>query len=174
MIKKQDFSKNMELYVGTKIKKAKKMSKHTYNILREKNIPGDDTEGYLVGYFDSMEKTKEEPNYYSWEPKKQFEEAHCKTAGMTFGLAIEMMKKGYKVARQGWNGKGLWITISQGYKGLETDKVWNKDNKKVAELNGGKVDILPYISMKTVDNSIMIGWTPNQLDLLSEDWVIVK
>jgi hypothetical protein len=174
MIKKQDFSKNMELYVGNKIIKAEPMTKFDYNILRGKDIPGDDQDGYCVGYFDSMDKTDEEPNYYSWSPKAQFEESYRKTTGLNFGIALELMKNGFKVARQGWNGKGLWIVISQGYKNLETDKVWNKDNKKVAELNGGKIDILPYISMKTVDNSIMIGWTPNQLDLLSEDWVIVK
>ena len=28
---------------------------------------------------------------------------------MNFGQAIEKLKEGKKVARKGWNGKGMWI-----------------------------------------------------------------
>ena len=31
--------------------------------------------------------------------------------GMSFGAAIEMMKRGKKVARRGWNGKGMWLCV---------------------------------------------------------------
>ncbi len=29
----------------------------------------------------------------------------------TFGRAIEFMKQGKKIAREGWNGKGMYITL---------------------------------------------------------------
>ena len=153
MIKKQDFSKNMELYVGNKIIKAEPMTKFDYNILRGKDIPGDNQDGYCVGYFDSMDKIDEEPNYYSWSPKPQFEESYRKTTGLNFGIALELMKKGFKVARQGWNGKGMY---------LEMQNV--DENSKMG---------YPYIYLKTVYNGFM-PWNPNNLDMLSEDWVIVK
>lgn len=50
-------------------------------------------EGYLVKYSD---------NYESWSPKNVFDEAYRVCDNMTFGLAIEEMKKGKKVARKGW------------------------------------------------------------------------
>lgn len=34
---------------------------------------------------------------------------------MSFGLAIEAMKIGCKVARAGWNGKGIFIGIQPGF-----------------------------------------------------------
>jgi hypothetical protein len=153
MIKKQDFSKNMELYVGNKIIKAEPMTKFDYNILRGKDIPGDNQDGYCVGYFDSMDKIDEEPNYYSWSPRPQFEESYRKTTGLNFGIALELMKKGFKVARQGWNGKGMY---------LEMQNV--DENSKMG---------YSYIYLKTVDNKF-VPWNPNNLDMLSEDWVIVK
>ena len=35
---------------------------------------------------------------------------------MTFGDAIEAMKHGKRVARKGWNGKGMYIYITEGYR----------------------------------------------------------
>lgn len=33
---------------------------------------------------------------------------------LTFGEAIEALKNGKKVARSGWNGKGMFLTLQQG------------------------------------------------------------
>ena len=32
---------------------------------------------------------------------------------MNFGKAIEAMKKGEKVARKGWNGKGMFLFLAK-------------------------------------------------------------
>jgi hypothetical protein len=93
---------------------------------------------------------------------------------VNFGWAIEELKKGNKVAREGWNGKGMWIALSNGYKNLEADKIWAKHNKQVAINNGGFVDINPYIAMKTADNKIQPGWNASQADMLAEDWHCVE
>lgn len=53
--------------------------------------------------------------YESWSPKKQFEEAYRDCMGMTFGIALELLKKGCKVAREGWNGKGMFVVYQKGY-----------------------------------------------------------
>lgn len=34
---------------------------------------------------------------------------------MTFGIALEMLKKGFRVARKGWNGKGMFVVFQKGY-----------------------------------------------------------
>ena len=93
----------MDKYIGTKIIEAKPMNRGDYNKYRGWNIPENenpDDEGYLVKYSDG---------YESWSPEKQFNDAYRRCDNMTFGLAIEAMKKGLKVARKGWNGKGMFL-----------------------------------------------------------------
>lgn len=34
---------------------------------------------------------------------------------MNFGMALERLKRGVRVARAGWNGKGMWIAIVRPY-----------------------------------------------------------
>ena len=92
---------------------------------------------------------------------------------LDFGEALKVLKQGGRVARQNWNGKGMWLTLSQGYVDLPTEKVWSENNKRVAEANGGSVTILPHIQMKTVQNEI-VAWLASQTDLLAEDWFVVE
>ena len=94
---------------------------------------------------------------------------------MNFGEAIQAMKDGKKVARSGWNGKGMWISRTH-RRVLDVDKddIWTLNIKEQAIKNGGKVEICPYISMKTADNKIQIGWLASQPDILSDDWGIVE
>lgn len=75
---------------------------------------------------------------------------------MNFGQAIEEMKKGKKVARNGWNGKGMYIYITFG---SQCD-----ENRKIN----------PHIDMKAANDSIVIGWLGSQTDILAEDWYIVR
>lgn len=124
-------------------------------------------EGYLVCYPDG---------YKSWCPKAQFEAAGRPCDGMTFGMAIEAMKRGKKVARKGWNGKGMWLCVPlvDGPKHVSMDGIWGEPNKDYAGLIGGTVKVMPYVSMKAADGSIVIGWLASQTDMLAEDWQIVE
>ena len=95
---------------------------------------------------------------------------------MDFGDAIRAMKRGAKVARRGWNGKGMWLCIPlcDGPKEIPAEKVWGKPNADYANRNGGTVKVMPYITMKAADGSIVMGWLASQTDMLSEDWVVVN
>ncbi len=94
---------------------------------------------------------------------------------LNFGDAIEVLKVGGKVARKGWNGKGMFISMTSG-KVLDVvkDDIWTKNVKDVAISNGGVVELLPYLVMKTADNKIQIGWLASQSDVLAEDWEVVE
>lgn len=80
-------------------------------------------------------------------------------AEFDFGLAINFLKEGHKVARQGWNGKGMWLKL------IEADDYSTFDT--------GVKDKLPWIAMKTADNKI-VPWLASQTDVLAEDWVIIE
>lgn len=82
---------------------------------------------------------------------------------MDFGCAIENMKSGCKVARKGWNGKGMYLRYVDPY----MDKAY-----KITEQEPIDGTLLPYIGMKTADNGF-VPWLASQTDMLADDWVIV-
>jgi hypothetical protein len=153
----------MKQYIGVKLINAIDMTRAAYNILRDWELPagenGDDA-GYLVEYLDGGQANhKDFKGYISWSPKAVFENAYRPTDGMTFGLAIEALKRGHKVSRSGWNGKGMWLYFIPA-------SHW--ETTRGLEL----LDGLPWIGMKTVDDKF-VPWLASQTDVLAEDWGIV-
>ena len=57
---------------------------------------------------------------------------------MDFGGAIAALKAGKKVARKGWNGKGMFLWLKPG---TEIKSEWCKDPelKRLADDNGGTI-----------------------------------
>lgn len=148
----------MKEYIGTKMIEAEPMDRGAYNKYRGWKIPEGENpadEGYLVKYQDG---------YESWCPKKQFEDAYRDCMGMTFGIALELLKEGCKVAREGWNGKGMFLLY------VSSDK-WGIIGK--IGLGIPKGNLLPWIGMKTADNKF-VPWLASQTDILAEDWVLVE
>jgi hypothetical protein len=84
---------------------------------------------------------------------------------MNFGEAIEAIKNGKRVCREGWNGKGMYLFIitpvgSDGNGWTYTNGV--NDN----------YPLLPFIAMKTADDKV-VPWLASQTDILAEDWQIL-
>lgn len=92
---------------------------------------------------------------------------------MDFGQALEKLKQGYKVAREGWNGKNMWLAIQEGTT-IDSKKAHGGVAKKLADEGVDKITIAPHIDMKTATGDIAVGWKPSNLDLFAEDWVVVK
>lgn len=145
-------------YIGTKVIKARSMTRGEYNDYRGWMIPegeNPDDEGYLVKYPDG---------YISWSPKKQFDEAYRKSGEMNFGHAIEMLKRGHKVARKGWNGKNQYIELATNISYLNIcDNIINANHKAI----GNKA--VAFVGT----SGVQIGWLASQADMLAEDWEIV-
>lgn len=102
--------------------------------------------------------------------KKNMEE---KTKAMTFGEAIEALKKGKKVTREGWNGKGMFLWLKPQ---TMVKAEWCKDSmlKALAEANGGEIEAHGTICMFTAQGKILTGWLASQIDMLSEDWEVIE
>jgi len=69
--------------------------------------------------------------------------------GMTFGEAIESLKRGNRVARAGWNGKGMWLSLQV-----------PDEHSKMQH---------PYVFMSDAAGKLF-PWNPNNLDMLASDW----
>jgi hypothetical protein len=86
---------------------------------------------------------------------------------MTFGEALELIKQGNKVARDGWNGKDMFIFLVPG----STFKV-NRSPLLGIYPEGTEITYRPHIDMKTVDGEI-VPWVASQSDILATDWFAV-
>lgn len=150
----------MNKYIGTKLIEAEPMKLGDYNKFKGWTIPVNENperEGFKVKYSDG---------YISWSPKEIFEEAYRKIEGMNFGLAVEAVKKGFKIARKGWNGKGMFVYYvpASEYKTM-TDVAKGEF--------GDRAKYNAYLAIKTVGGSVST-WVPSINDVLAEDWEIVK
>ena len=86
-----------------------------------------------------------------------------------FGVAIDALKKGFKVARSGWNGKDMFVFYvpENSYPASG-----NKLNTMAGIFADDMVPYGAYIAMKTAQNNV-VPWLASQTDVLAEDWVIL-
>ncbi|WP_417834726.1 DUF2829 domain-containing protein [Thalassospira xiamenensis] len=122
-------------------------------------------EGYAVIYADG---------YRSWSPKDVFEAAYQPITAMSFGHALVALKEGHKVARAGWNGKGMWLVLVAG-----TPAAQLRDGTPYKIATGlDECEILPHIDMWTVNadgrRAMLPGWLASQTDMLADDWQIIE
>lgn len=91
---------------------------------------------------------------------------------MNFGEALEALKRGERVLRRGWNGKGMFLWLKPA---TLVKEEWCKDPilKEIAHSNGGEVQALGTVCMKTADNKVLTGWIASQTDMLSDDWELI-
>ena len=87
---------------------------------------------------------------------------------MNFGQALEALKQGSKVARAGWNGKGMFIFLVPG----STFKV-NRPPLLGIYPEDTEIKYHAHIDMKTATGEI-VPWLASQTDVLAEDWEIIK
>lgn len=86
---------------------------------------------------------------------------------MDFGAAIRSLKLGDKVAREGWNGKGMFLYYvpAASYPAQR-----NTNGTVVGMFPDDMVPYGAYIAMKTAQNNV-VPWLASQTDVLAEDWV---
>lgn len=84
--------------------------------------------------------------------------------GMSFGVAIELLKKGVKVAREGWNGNKQYIQLATDISYTFEDEVINCDHEAI----GNKA--IAFVGT----SGVQMGWLASQADMLAEDWVIIE
>lgn len=90
--------------------------------------------------------------------------------GMNFGQALEGLKAGNRVARVGWNGRGMWLVLVPG--STITVSAGRPLGDAAPELVGESVEYRPHIDLKTVDDEI-VPWVASQTDVLADDWETV-
>ena len=95
-------------------------------------------------------------------------------SSLSFGDALIALKQGKKVARSGWNGKDQYVVAQAQTTTTDAAKIWNPHNKAHAEKLGGQIDVAPYCTLKTAQDTLAMGWVPSTGDLFANDWVIIS
>ena len=155
----------MKPYIGTKIIEAEPayrcMDGHGHITITDDlpvafpNFPSVE-DGYRVRYADG---------YVSWSPKEAFEEAYRPTDAMNFGLAIEAAKRGAKIARRGWNGKGQYVELASAISYVTPGgETVNAEHEAIGNRAFAFVG----------SSGVQMGWLASQADMLADDWHIVK
>lgn len=99
-------------------------------------------------------------------------------ARMSFGMAVEALKFGLVVRREGWNGKNIYV-FKQVPATINMDIVPKMQSlpKSAKILIGETAEHIDYTSQCLIYNT-MTGradsWVPSISDVFAEDWEIVK
>lgn len=136
-------------------------------VWRESQFKNTEIGDYYVVYTDG---------YASVSPSEAFEAGYrlLRDGDMSFGGAIIALKAGMRVARAGWNGKGMWLSLSCGEtRDVPAAGFWSPHNAQHAIEQGGTAKVLPSITMKTATGEILMGWLASQTDMLADDWLVV-
>lgn len=145
----------MKKYIGTKLIEAEPAYRVDGKVvaLAENKVP----RGYKVerGY-----KVRYADGYESFSPKGAFDDAYHPINGMNFGLAIEALRKGFRVCRRGWNGKGIFIE-------LQTPDAYSKMTSPYIY-----IDTTGLQTQNTEAPKSRVPWLASQTDMLAEDWEI--
>lgn len=146
---------NAESYYGTKLVVAWPQEK-------------DGAAGYGILYKDG---------YVSWSPIDAFNAAYQHIDALSFGHALAALNSGCRVARAGWNGKGMFIVYMPplSLPPYSTQGTERKVNDRTAKWIGEDTpfDSLGYFAMWTADQKWQPGWLPSQADMLANDWTVL-
>jgi hypothetical protein len=86
---------------------------------------------------------------------------------MNFGDALHYLKSGCKVAREGWNGKDMFLFLVPG----STFKV-SRPPLLGIYAEGTEITYHPHIDMKTAQGTV-VPWLASQTDVLANDWLAI-
>ena len=84
---------------------------------------------------------------------------------MTFGEAIDHVKEGRRIARDGWNGKGQYVELATQISYM---------NARGEIVNANHVNIGNKALAFVGTSGVQLGWLASQADMLADDWRIVK
>lgn len=100
-------------------------------------------------------------------PKEEFEKEFFPAENLTFSVALDALKRGERIARKGWNGKGMYVFLAS-----EVEFHTMADISEFAEKEDG-VYTSDMMVLRTAQGTFQPGWLATQSDILAEDWYVL-
>lgn len=83
---------------------------------------------------------------------------------MNFGGAMQAVKKGGRIQREGWNGKNQYVELATHISYINArGEVVNADHKAIGNA------ALAFVGT----SGVQLGWLASQADMLAEDWKVI-
>lgn len=97
------------------------------------------------------------------------------TPTFTFSEALKYIKRGLKVARKSWNGKGQYVFLAKNLE-FSTEADLSEFNPSETEecTEDNMVEVYDCLVIRTADRKLQVGWLATQSDLLADDWCFVN
>jgi hypothetical protein len=134
--------------------------------MREEVLSGSLKSSYDLVKIFSQYKFRSPGSFYGTELIiKDFYKIDESAGKMSFSEALKEVKSGKRIAREGWNGKGMFVY----YVGPDE---YDSKTDAAKKTFGEKTPYLPYLALKTVDDKV-VPWLASQTDILAEDWEVL-
>ena len=79
-----------------------------------------------------------------------------------FGEAIKYLKRGFRVKRQGWNGKNQYVELATCISYINADhNIINVNHRNIGN------NALAFVGT----SGVQMGWLASQADMLADDWM---
>lgn len=85
---------------------------------------------------------------------------------MNFGEAVNNVKNGHKIAREGWNGKGMFVIYVP-------EKNIDLTEQQEKMFGASNIILNEHFLIKNVNNTLST-WVPSINDCLAEDWYVIE
>ena len=160
----------MKKYIGLKVVKAEPMTMtEAQKVLGRELKPAiAEEDGFLVEYKDG---------YKSWSPASVFNEAYHRFGKMFFGEAVEALKSGLAVRREGWNDKDMFVVkqVPSHITGDIIPKMQSLPQSAKTILMSRENPHIDYTNQMLIINpdGRADSWVPSVSDIFAEDWEIV-
>lgn len=139
-------------------------------ITKAKAISLEDVRRFNVLCYQRFDKIQDGEEFTKEEPAPEEPSADAGWEGIEFrfdfGEAIRLMKKGHRVARDGWNGKDQFIFLGQNFTFDGHDGFKNVFEHRMFVGH-------PAIIFKGTQTT-QVGWLASQADMLADDWHVVE
>ena len=96
------------------------------------------------------------------------DEQNCPQLGgentFSFSEAIKYLKRGFKLTRNGWNGKGQYIQLGTNISVCMNGEIINAEHDSIGN------NVIVFVGTL----GIQVGWLASQADMLAEDWMFAE
>lgn len=105
--------------------------------------------------------------YPVFEEKEEFEKRFFDAENVTFSIALDAMKRGGRIARKGWNGKGMYVFLA--------DDVEFRTEADISEFENAEDGVYTseMMVLRTAQGTFQPGWLATQSDILADDWYVL-
>lgn len=105
--------------------------------------------------------------YPEFVEKDKFEKRFTPAENISFSYALDALKRGGRIARKGWNGKGMYVFLA--------DNVEFSTEADISEFENSEDGVYTseMMVLRTAQGTFQPGWLATQSDILADDWYVL-